>query len=300
MGQTMTPVDVADRHQRPHPWRWVFSIALAVIVFALGIFFTTNPNFGWDVVGTYLFHPTVLAGLGMSVFLAVIAMVLGTAFGAVLAVAQLSDFAPARWASRAFVGVFRSIPPLVQLIFWFNLGFLIPQVSLSIPFGPLLASWPTTELITPLTAAIIGLTLHEAAYMAEIIRSGLTSIPAGQRDAAKAVGFTPRQTFFRIVVPQAMRVILPPFGNQFIATVKGTSLVSVIAMTDLLFSVQVIADRTYQIVPMLIVACIWYLVVVTVLTYFQRILERRYGRGYDAAPARRSRTLFLSRGGATK
>ena len=176
----------------------------------------------------------------------------------------------------------------------------MPKISIAIPFGPELASWSTNSLITPLSAAIIGLTLHEAAYMAEIIRSGITSVDQGQRDAAKAVGFTPWQTFAKVVMPQAMRVILPPFGNQFIATVKGTSLVSVIAMSDLLFSVQTIADRTYQIVPMLIVACLWYLVVVSILTVFQRLLERRYGRGYDAAPSAREirlRPRFLGRGG---
>lgn len=282
-------VDVARSRLRLRPWRWVVSGLLALVGVGLVRFLVTNPNFQWDVVAEYLFYPTVLQGLAMSVLLAVVAMALGTSFGAILAVATLSDFAPGRWASQAFVAVFRSIPPLVQLIFWFNLGFLLPTITLSVPFGPDLASWPTTTLITSLTAAIIGLTLHEAAYMAEIIRSGLLSVPNGQRDAAKAAGFTPRQTFFRVVVPQAMRVILPPFGNQFIATVKGTSLVSVIAMSDLLFSVQVIADRTYQVVPMLIVACIWYLVVITVLTYFQRILERRYGRGFEAGATRRTR-----------
>ncbi|WP_345148099.1 amino acid ABC transporter permease [Arthrobacter ginkgonis] len=286
------PVDVASAHGRPHPWRWALSAALLLVAVGLAVFLAGNPNFQWDVVAEYLFYPTVLKGLATSVVLAVVAMVIGTALGTVLALAQMAEFAPARWASKAFVGVFRSIPPLVQLIFWFNLGFLLPKIELGLPFGPAFASWNTTDLITPLTAAIIGLSLHEAAYMAEIIRSGLTSVTSGQHDAAKAAGFTPVQTFFGIVVPQAMRVILPPFGNQFIATVKGTSLVSVIAMSDLLFSVQAIADRTYQVVPMLIVACLWYLGVVTVLTYFQRILERRYGRGYDAAPAKRAGIPF--------
>ncbi|MGJ9422629.1 amino acid ABC transporter permease [Aeromicrobium sp. CF3.5] len=282
-------IDVAESRRRLRPARWAFSVVLALVIAGLGHFFISNPRFEWDVVGSYLFYPTVLRGLGTSVLLAVLAMALGTAFGAVLAVAQISDFAPVRLTSQAFVAVFRSIPPLVQLIFWFNLGFLVPTLTLSLPFGPDLGSMQTTDLITPFSAAIIGLTLHESAYMAEIIRSGIGSVSQGQTDAAKAVGLTSRQSFFKIVVPQAMRVILPPFGNQFIATVKGTSLVSVIAMSDLLFSVQVIADRTYRIVPMLLVACIWYLVVITILTYFQRILERRYGRGFENAPVRRKR-----------
>ena len=294
-GPSAEIIDVATSRPRPKPWRWVLTAVLAAVGLQLVVFLVTNPNFGWDVVGEYLFFPTVLNGLAMSVLLAVVAMVAGSLLGVVLAMAQLSDFAPGRWAAQLYIGVFRAVPPLVQLIFWFNLGFLVPNISLGVPFGPALLSWPTNSLITPLSAAIIGLTLHEAAYMAEIIRSGITSVDQGQRDAAKAVGFTPWQTFSKVVMPQAMRVILPPFGNQFIATVKGTSLVSVIAMSDLLFSVQAIADRTYQIVPMLIVACVWYLVVVSVLTFFQRVLERRYGRG-DAA-ASPAKTTFLGRGG---
>ncbi|MDQ0693071.1 amino acid ABC transporter permease [Arthrobacter sp. W4I7] len=290
-------IDVADSIPRFRPWRWVLSAVLLVVVIQVALFLVTNPNFGWDVVWEYLFFPTVLNGLGMSVLLAVIAMVAGTLLGVVLATAQLSDFGPARWASRLYIGIFRAVPPLVQLIFWFNLGFLLPNIGIGIPFGPELVSWPTNSVITPLSAAIIGLSLHEGAYMSEIIRSGIASVDQGQRDAAKAAGFTPWQTFSRIIMPQAMRVILPPFGNQFIATLKGTSLVSVIAMTDLLFSVQTIADRTYQVIPMLLVACIWYLVAVSVLTFFQKKLERRYGRGYDALKTPAGKLKFLGLGG---
>lgn len=286
-GAALPDIDIADSHGRVRPARWVASAVLGLIAVALVLFLVLNSRFEWDVVGHYLFYPTVLKGLGMSVVLAVVAMGLGTVLGTVLALAQVSTFTPGRIAARAYIAVFRSIPPLVQLIFWFNLGYLVPTV------GP----WRTTDLITSLTAAIIGLTLHESAYIAEIIRSGLGSIPASQRDAAKAVGMTSSQSFFKIVVPQAMRVILPPFGNEFISTIKGTSLVSVIAMSDLLFSVQVISDRTYQVVPMLVVACIWYLVVITILTYGQRVLERRYGRGFDDAPVRRAR---VARVGGTK
>ncbi|MFT4081305.1 MAG: amino acid ABC transporter permease [Nocardioides sp.] len=277
-------IDVAESRDRFHPWRWGGTIALVLVTVALALFLALNPRFEWDVVADYLFYPSVLEGLAMSVLLAVLAIGLGTVLGTVLALGRLSGFAPARLAAQAYIAVFRSIPPLVQLIFWFNLGYLIPTIGLPGGHGP---QWTTTSLITPLSAAIIGLTLHESAYIAEIVRSGITSVPPGQIDAAKAVGMTPRQTFLRVIVPQAMRVILPPFGNEFISTVKGTSLVSVIAMSDLLFSVQVIADRTYQIVPMLVVACLWYLVVITALTYVQRTLERRYGRGFQDTRTRR-------------
>jgi polar amino acid transport system permease protein len=231
-------------------------------------------------VAANLFGPSVLAGLGTTVLLAVCAMVIGSVVGGLLAAAQLSDFAPLRWAATAYIGVFRGIPPLVQLIFWFNLAYLLPRLSLEIPFGPTLLSWDTNAVITPLSAAVIGLSLVESAYLAEIIRAGVLGVDHGQREAASAMGFTPVQTFFRIVLPQAMRVIIPPSGSQFISVLKGTALVSVIAMNDLLHAVQVIYNQTYEIVPMLVVACFWYLVVVTLLTIGQRRLERHFARGH--------------------
>ena len=180
-----------------------------------------------------------------------------------------------------YVWFFRGTPLLVQLIFWFNLAYLVPEISIGGPFGgPDLVSWDANDLITPLTAGVIGLSLVQSAYMAEIIRAGILGVDQGQREAASAMGFTAGHTFFRIVLPQAMRVIIPPSGSQFITVVKGTALVSVIAMNDLLHSVQVIYNQTYEIVPMLLVACIWYLAVVTLLTIGQRRLEHRFARGH--------------------
>ncbi|PVW06715.1 amino acid ABC transporter permease [Microbacterium sp. Gd 4-13] len=278
-------VDVADSRRRFHPWRLVVGVLLALALLQLGAFLVTNPRFEWSVVGTYLFDPTVLLGLTVSIFLTVVAMLLGSALGTLLAAGQLTEFAPLRWASIAFVAVFRGVPPLVQLIFWYNLAYLLPRIAVGVPFGPELFSWPTNDIITPLTAAIIGLSLHEAAYMAEIVRAGILSVDQGQRDAAKAMGFSRWHTFSRVVLPQAMRVIIPPAGSQVIALLKGTSLVSVIAMGDLLHSVQVIYNRTYEVVPMLLVAVIWYLVVVTLLTMLQRRVEQRFSRGLSRATA---------------
>jgi polar amino acid transport system permease protein len=262
---------------------------LAVLAAQLVYFLVRNPRFGWGTVAQYLFDPSVLAGLGITVGLAVAAMVVGSVVGAVVAAAQLSDFGPAGWAATLWVGLFRGIPPLVQLIFWYNLAYLLPRLSVGVPFGgPTLVSWDSNAVITPLTAGIVGLSLVESAYLAEIIRAGVLGVDVGQRDAARAMGFTPAQTFFRVVLPQAMRVIIPPAGSQFISVLKGTALVSVIAMNDLLHAVQVIYNRTYEIVPMLIVACVWYLVVVTLLTVGQRRLERYFARGHtrDAVVAR--------------
>ncbi|MFC8083754.1 amino acid ABC transporter permease [Streptomyces sp. NPDC057340] len=279
--------DVALSKRRVRPWRVLAGTVLALVAVLLVHFLVTNPRLEWDVVAEYLFEPSVLSGLGTTVWLAVAATVIGAVVGAILAAAQMSPFPPVRWAATLYIGVFRGIPPLVQLIFWFNLAYLLPRISLGIPFGPEFASWDANEVITPVTAAVIGLSLVESAYMAEIIRGGLLGVEQGQRDAARAMGFTPGQTFVRVVLPQAMRVIIPPGGSQFISVLKGTALVSVIAMADLLHSVQVVYNRTYEIVPMLIVACLWYLAVVTLFTVGQRWLERHFSRGHTSGPARR-------------
>ncbi|MGW2146791.1 amino acid ABC transporter permease [Nonomuraea bangladeshensis] len=272
-------VDVAAARPRIRPLRWAAGVVLLVLVAQFAWFLVTNPRFEWPVVGKYLFDPNVLRGLGMSLLLTVIVMLLGSVLGVLLAAGRLSGFRPVAWACGGYVTIFRSIPPLLQLIFWFNLGYLLPRIPLGVPFGPTFVSWPTNSVISSLTAAVIGLTLHEAAYMAEIVRAGILAVDGGQRDAARAMGFTPRQSFVKIVLPQAMRVIVPPAGSEFISLLKGTSLVSVIAMADLLYSVQVIYNRTYEIVPLLIVACAWYLVVVTALSLGQRRLERHFGKG---------------------
>jgi polar amino acid transport system permease protein len=272
-------VDVAQARPRVRPLRILGTALLALVALGIITFLVSNERFEWPIVAEYLFNPSVLLGLVTSIMLTAVAMVLGTALGTVLAAGQLSDYWPVRMACMAFVGFFRGVPPLVQLIFWFNLAYLLPRISVGVPFGPELFSWPTNDLITPLTAAIIGLSLHEAAYMAEIIRAGILSVDQGQHDASAAMGFSRWHSFTRIVLPQAMRVIIPPTGSQVIATLKGTSLVSVIAMGDLLHAVQVIYNRTYDVVPMLIVAVIWYLVVVSLLTIIQRRVEAHYSRG---------------------
>ncbi|GHG22612.1 MULTISPECIES: amino acid ABC transporter permease [Amycolatopsis] len=275
--------DVAGARARFRPLRWLFVLVLAVLAAQLAVFLAGNDRFQWDVVAKYLFEKSVMAGLGTTVLLAVAAMVLGSLAGGVVAAMQLSGFAPARWVATLWVGLFRGIPPLVQLIFWFNLAYLLPKLSLGIPFGPVFGTWDANTVITPLTAAVLGLSLVESAYLAEIFRAGVASVDPGQCDAARAMGYPPGQTLVRIVLPQAMRVIIPPAGSQFINVLKGTALVSVIAMSDLLHSVQVIYNRTYEIVPMLLVACFWYLVVVTALTAGQRRLERHFSRGHRSA-----------------
>jgi polar amino acid transport system permease protein len=289
-------VDVATSRRRISVLHVLVTAIIVLIVAQLLVFLITNQRFEWPVVARYLFDPSVFAGLAMSIFLTIIGMVIGSVLGTLLAAGQLSTFGPIRWFCQGYVGIFRGIPPLVQLIFWYNLAYLVPQVGFSLPFGPVLFGVPTNDVITPLTAAIIGLSLHEAAYMSEIVRSGILSVDQGQRDAAGALGFSRAQTFVKVILPQAMRVIIPPTGSQFIGLLKGTSLVSVIAMGDLLHAVQVIYNRTYEVVPLLLVAVIWYLVVVTLLTLVQRRIEQHFGKGYTRVAAQRVKKQLLANG----
>jgi polar amino acid transport system permease protein len=182
-------------------------------------------------------------------------------------------------ASWIYIWLFRGTPVLVQILLWYNIAALYPRFSVGIPFGPELTDFSTVSLITPFVAGVLALGLNEAAYMAEIVRAGIISVEAGQTEAAQSLGMTRLQTVRRIVLPQAMRVITPPTGNETISMLKTTSLVSVIATTDLLYSVQLIYSVNYRTIPLLIVACIWYLIITTLLSIGQYYLERRFGRG---------------------
>lgn len=273
-------VDVAGAKGRPRPWLYLSYAILALLGAQALNFVIFNERFEWDVVAEYMFAPVVMRGLAMTLALTAIGMTLGTVAGTLIALARLSALAPLRAVGVLWVSLFRGVPPLVQLLFWFNLAYLIPVLSIGIPFGPSLGAWNANDVITPFTAAVIGLSLYESPYAGEIIRGGLVSVPKGQIDAAKSVGFTPLQTFGRLRVPQAMRVIIPPMGNDLIRMVKGTSLVSVIAMHDLLGSVQTVYNRSFQVVPLLLVAVLWYLIIISILYVFQSRLERRFGRGF--------------------
>lgn len=270
--------DVANAH-KPFPKgrlaAWVVTLAIAAY-FAWSV--ANNENFGWHVVGQYFFDPVVISGLYVSLGLTVVAMAFGIVLGLLLAVARLSKDTLASTLASLFIWFFRGTPLLVQLIFWYNLSTLFPTISIGIPFGPTFVSWDTNSVISPMTAAIAGLALNEAAYMAEIIRGGLLSVERGQFETAEAFGMTRARALRRIIIPQAMRSIVPPTGNQLISMIKATSLVSVIAMADLLYSVQSIYNRTFEVVPMLLVAVIWYLLITSVLNIGQSYIERYYSR----------------------
>lgn len=262
-----------------HPLRWA-GIACSLVILAMvfnGV--ATNPRFQWSVVAEYLFAPPILRGILITLQLTLIAMTIGIVLGTLLAFMRLSNSPFLAAVAWGYSWLFRSIPVLVQLLFWYNLAALYPAVSLGIPFGPRFISADANEVITPLMAAILGLGLSQAAYTSEVVRGGMLSVGRGQSEAALALGMRGPQRLFRIVLPQAMRPILPPVGNELIGMLKNTSLVSVIALADLLFAAQVIYARTFQTIPLLVVACIWYLFLTTVFSIGQYYLERRYSRG---------------------
>ncbi len=272
-------LDVRDAARRKHPWRWLSAFVVAVFAAQLVKMLVTNENFGWDVVWSWLRAESIVRGLGITLMLTVVAMVIGVVLGVLLAVCRISANPLLRGAAGVYIWFFRGTPTLVQLIFFYNLSALLPTLNLGIPFGPVFTSVDTNTLITPLLAAILGLGLNEGAYMAEIVRGGLLSVDAGQKEAGQALGMTNARIMKRIILPQAMRFIVPPTGNQVISMVKATALVSVIALSDLLYTAQSIYNRTFETIPMLIVVCLWYLAVTSVLYVVQSFIERHYNRG---------------------
>jgi len=259
-----------------HPGTWIAIAFVLLIVAAVLASVVSNAAFQWPVVGQYMLDPQILAGLGRTLELTVVAMVIGLALGTVLAVLRLSANPLLSTVSWVYIWFFRSVPVLVQLIFWYNFGALYSSITLRIPFGPTLFSASTNTVITPLLAAFAGLGLSQAAYTAEVIRAGIVSVPAGQSRAAAALGMRRMMIYRRIVLPQAMKVIIPPVGNEVISMVKNTSLVSVLALAELLYTAQLIYSRTYQTIPLLIVASLWYLIIVSILSVGQHFLERKF------------------------
>jgi polar amino acid transport system permease protein len=263
-----------------HPGRWVAVAVIAVLVAMLVHSFLTNPNFQWDVVGQYLFSEPVLRGLRNTLILTALSMAIGIVGGVLLAVMRLSPNPVLAGAAAVYVWLFRGTPVITQLIFWNFLASLYPRLGLGIPFGPTFVSVDTNAVISVFAASLLGLGLNEAAYMAEIVRGGIQSVDPGQSEAAGALGLSRTQTLRRIVLPQAMRVIVPPTGNETISMLKTTSLVVVIAYFELTVAVQTIYSRTFQTIPLLIVAALWYLALTSVLSVGQMVIERRFGRGF--------------------
>ena len=264
--------------RRPY-LQWVALGVLAVLLAMLGHTLVVNDRFGWPVVADFFFSEQILQGLQRTLWLTVLAMLIGVVLGTALAVARMSSNLVLSQTANAYIWFFRGTPLLIQLVFWYNLSALYPQLSLGIPFGPEFASAETNALVSVYVAAVLGLGLNEAAYMSEIIRGALLAVDFNQTEAAHALGMTGSLTFRRIVFPQAVKILLPPTANQTIGMLKYTSLVSVLALPELLYSAQLIYSQNFQTIPLLIVVALWYLIVTTVLTFFQYLLEKRYGRG---------------------
>jgi polar amino acid transport system permease protein len=264
--------------KRRHPSWWAGGAGIALLVLAFLQVLVTNANLQWPVVAEYLFAPEILAGLGRTILLTLLAMVIGLVIGVIIAVMRLSQNPVFQWVSIGWIWFFRGVPPLVQLVLWYNLALIFPELTFGIPFGPSLMSWETNAVITPFSAAILGLALTESAYAAEMIRAGIQAVSGGQTEAAASLGMSRGQTLRKIVLPQAIRIVIPPIGNDTISMLKFTSLVSVLAQPDQLYSAQMIYARTYQTIPLLLVATLWYLLLATVLTFALSLVEKRLAR----------------------
>ncbi len=257
-----------------HYGRWVSGVVVLALVALLINAFASAEKIQWDAVGEYVFDDTVLAGAGRTLLISVLAMVMGVVLGVVLAVMRLSKNPVTSWVAWVYIWFFRGTPVYVQLLLWFNLALIFPTLNL----GPIYKD-EMVDVMTPFMAALLGLGLNEAAYMAEICRAGLMAVDEGQTEASHALGMSHAKTLRRIVIPQAMRVIVPPTGNEFINMLKTSSLVYAVTYNELLRATSTIGSTSYAVMEMLFVACIWYLVMTSVFSVFQYYLERRYARG---------------------
>lgn len=266
--------------------RW-FSALLVLLLLAGGVHaILNNPRFEWRVVAESLTETSILSGVLMTLKLTALSVILGFAGGTVLALMRLSSNPVLSGVSWGYIWFFRGVPMLVQLFLWYNIAALYPTISISLPGLGDIYSASANNLISPFSAAVIALVMHQSAYAAEIIRAGIQSVGAGQLEAAHALGYTRGQIFRFTVLPQAMRAILPPAGNEVIGQLKTTAVVSVISLQDVLYSAQIIYQRTYEVIPLLLVATLWYLALTSVLSIGQFYVERYFSRSTQRVSAR--------------
>lgn len=271
-----------------HPGRWVAVAVVAVLVAMLvhSLFFSHvylngqhRERYQWSIIGRYFLSRSVVEGLGVTLGLTVVAMTCGVLLGVTFAIMRMSPNPVVAGTAWWYIWFFRGTPVYVQLLFWYNASYIFPSFTLGVPFGPAVMHFDLNTWLTPFVAASVGLSLNEGAYMAEIVRAGIISVDAGQTEAAQSLGMRRLQALRLIVLPQAMRVVVPPTGNETISMLKTTSLASVITVGELTYAVQLIYASNYETVPLLMVACIWYLIVTTILTMGQYYIERYYARG---------------------
>ena len=279
-----------------HPGRTVAGVVLLLLILWVAITIAGNEQFDFGAIPEYLFDPVVLSGVRLTIVLTVVSMVLGLVVGVIAAIGRLSENPVLRWVAGAYIWLFRGTPVLVQLVFWFNIGIVFPTIGISVPFTDIsLVSVESNSVVTPVNAAILGLGLNSGAYIAEIVRGGITSVGRGQVEAAAALGLDPRRTMRRIVLPQAIPVAVPPLGNEFVSMLKYSALASVIAVQELLGSVETIYSVNLRTLELLVVASIWYLALTTLFSGLQSLLERRLSRGRTGIVTVRSSRFSLSR-----
>jgi len=283
-----------------HTWRWVAAIVVLAIAAQIIGTIVTAPDLHWESVGDYIFAPRVLQGVLLTLLLTVLAMLMGIVLGVILAVMRLSPNPVVSSVSWFYIWFFRGTPVLVQIFFWFNLNVVLHRIGVGIPFTSIGISADTNTLISPFLAVLFGLGFNEAAYMAEIVRAGIISVEPGQNEAAQALGMRRLQVMRRIVLPQAMRVIIPPTGNETISMLKTTSLAVVAgsAVAELFTVQEQVSNYNARVIELLFVASIWYLAMTSVLTFGQSYLERYYARGSQRelplTPLQRFRRLLFS------
>ncbi|WP_194896461.1 amino acid ABC transporter permease [Catenulispora pinisilvae] len=262
------------------PGRWISAIILLLFVAMFAHMLVTNKNFGWDLVRQWLFWHTIIQAIWVTLELTVYAMVIGIVGGVLLAVMRLSSNPVSATAAWLYTWFFRGTPVLVQLLFWNNIAALVgQQVGFGVPFGPQFFHLDTNSTITAFTAAVLALGLNEAAYMSEIVRAGILSVDEGQSEAAASLGMRRSKIMRRIVLPQAMRVIIPPTGNEVISMLKTSSLASVIGVVELTDASESAIHLYFKAIPFYVVASLWYLFFTTVLSIGQYYIERHYARG---------------------
>ncbi|WP_405636548.1 amino acid ABC transporter permease [Streptomyces sp. NBC_00056] len=262
-----------------HPWRWAAIVATAVLLTQFAHGFITNSGWEWGVFSDYFTADVVLKAVWVTLQLTFYGTALGFALGLVLAFMRLSASRFLQAVAFGYIWAFRSIPLIVQLLFWFNLAYLYKELQFGIPFGPGFLSFDTMGLVGAMSAAVLGLALHQAAYAAEIVRGGVLAVDSGQLEAAAALGIPRLRQIRRIVLPQAMRSILPNAANEVISLFKGTSIVSVMAIGELFYQVQVIYGRNGRVVPLLMVATVWYVLLTSALSVLQHYVERHFSKG---------------------
>jgi polar amino acid transport system permease protein len=281
-GEAGRPEDIKAVPVR-RPGRWIAAFVVVVVAASIIRFAITDSAIKWHIVGQYLFDPRILHGVVVTMYVSVAAMAIGVVLGVILAVMRLSPNPILKSASWLYIYFFRGTPLLVQVTFWFAITALFPKgiISLGIPFGPALIHPDANKIITVFVAALLALATNEGAYMAEIVRAGIISVPEGQSEAAASLGMSRTQIMRRIILPQATRVILPPTGNEFISMLKNSSLASTIGFAELYFEASGIYAQNYDTVQLLIVESIWYLVMTSVLYVGQYFLERKVGQGFS-------------------